>query len=84
MATSTESSLFKGISYVNEIKNEIILSGGTIVFMRDNVLMASEISEAEYRELLNNPHISKLEVLPLKRYGNEGVKYTSTETTTIK
>lgn len=85
MATSTQSSLFKGLSYVNEIKDEIISSGGTIVFMRDNILMASEVSEAEYRQLLNNPYISKLDILPLKRYGNQGTQYiVSTETTTIK
>jgi len=85
MASSTQSSLFKGLSYSNEIKNEIISSGGTIVFMRDNIIMASEVSEAEYRQLLNNPYISKIDVLPLKRYGNQGIQYTiSTETTTIK
>ena len=74
MAT-TQSSLFNNLSYVNEIKDQIVNSGGTIVFMKNNVIVASEISEAEYRELLNSPYIDKLDVLPLKRYGNEGVKY---------
>jgi len=81
MATSTQSSLFKGLTYNDDITNEIISSGGTIVFTRDNVIMASEISEAEYRSLLNNPNILKLEVLPLKRYGNEGITSTSITTT---
>jgi hypothetical protein len=43
--------------------------------MRDNVIMASEISEAQYRELLNSQYIDKLDVLPLKRYGDVGIQY---------
>ena len=76
MATSTQSQVFRDLTYSNNIKDQIINSGGTIVFMRDNVIMASEISEAEYRELLNSPYIEKLDVLPLKRYGDVGIQYT--------
>ena len=76
MATSTQSQVFRDLTYRNNIKDQIINSGGTIVFMRDNVIMASEISEAEYRELLNSPYIEKLDVLPLKRYGDVGIQYT--------
>ena len=47
------------------------------VFMKDNVILASEISEAQYRELLTNPYVDKMDVLPLKRYADEGIKYTS-------
>mgnify|MGYP001769364051 CR=1 FL=1 len=54
MATSTQSAVFTNLSYVNEIKDEIILSGGTIIFTKDNLIIASEISEDEYRELLKN------------------------------
>ena len=76
MPTSTQIPLFTNLSYVNEIKEQILTSGGTIVFMKDNIIVASEISEVEYRELLNNPFIDKLDVLPLKRYGNVGINYT--------
>lgn len=76
MATSTQSAVFTNLSYVNEIKDEIILSGGTIIFTKDNLIIATEVSEDEYRELLKNPYIDKLDVLPAKRYGYEGVKYT--------
>ena len=76
MATSTQSQVFRDLTYSSDIKDQIINSGGTIVFMRDNVIMASEISEAEYRSLLNSPYVEKLDVLPLKRYGNVGIQYT--------
>lgn len=80
MAASTQSTLFRNSTYVNDIKELIILSGGTIVFVKDNIIVASEISEAQYRELLDNPYVDKLDVLPLKRYGNEGIKYTVNDT----
>jgi len=73
---STQSQLFKNLSYVDDVKDQIILSGGTIVFMKDNIIVASEVSEAEYRELLTNPYVDKLDVLPLKRFGNVGSNYT--------
>jgi len=76
MATSTQSQVFKDLTYSSDIKEQIVTSGGTIIFMRDNVIMASEISEAQYRELLLSPYVEKLDVLPLKRYGNVGVQYT--------
>lgn len=79
MAASTQSSLFRNLSYSNEISNQIITSGGTIVFMKDNVIMATEVSEAQYRELLNSPYIEKMDVLPLKRYKNECIKYIETD-----
>lgn len=69
MAASSQSSVYKQLSYSEEIKKEILINGGTIVHMRDNIIIATEVSEAEYRELLNNPHIYKLDVLPAKRYG---------------
>lgn len=75
MTTSTQSTFFTDLTYTNEIKEQIVLSGGTIIFIKDNVIMASEISEAEYRELLNNPYIDKLDVLPLKRYGYNSTTY---------
>lgn len=71
MATSTQSLIFKNLTYSEEIKTEIVNSGGTIIFMKDDIIVASEISEEQYRELLNNPYVDKLDVLPLKRYGNK-------------
>lgn len=79
MATSTESSLFKNLSYSNDIKDEIVASGGTIVFLKDNVIIATEISEAQYNELLNNTYIDKIDVLSAKRYGDEGIKYVESD-----
>lgn len=73
--TSTQTDLFINNTYNNEIKDYIIASGGTVVFQRDNVIMATEVSEAQYRELLNNPYIAKIDILPLKRYKNEGVEF---------
>ncbi len=67
--------IFTQMTYVNEIKENIINSGGTVIFTNDNIIMASEISESQYRELLKSPYIDKMDVLPLKRYKNEGVKY---------
>ena len=71
---TTQSPLFTNLSYVNDIKDQILTSGG-IVFMKDNIIVASEISEAEYRELLNNPFVDKLDVLPLKRFGDVGANF---------
>ena len=79
MATSTENSLFKNLSYSDEIKTSIIISGGTIVFLKDNIIIASEVSEAQYRELLINTHVDKIDVLSLKRYGDVGTQYTQTK-----
>jgi hypothetical protein len=75
MTISSQSSILKKLSYTDEIKNEIINSGGTILLIKDNVLIASEVSESQYLELLKNPNIIKMDVLPLKRYVDEGIKY---------
>lgn len=75
MSTSAQSQVFAGLTYSDYIKEQIISSGGTIIHTRDNIIIASEISEAEYRQLLESPFIDKLDVLPFKRYANEGIKY---------
>lgn len=67
--------IFRNLSYIDNLKQQIIISGGTIIFVKDNIILASEISEAQYRQLLNNPFVEKLDVLPLKRYANEGTKF---------
>lgn len=56
-------------NYNNEIKTLIVNSGGTIIFVKDNMIVASEISEEQYREFLKNPHIEKIDIVPLKHYG---------------
>lgn len=66
---STQTKLYQNLSYIPEIKEQILLSGGTIVYTKDNIIIATEISEAEYVELLKNPNIYKMDVLPAKRYG---------------
>lgn len=53
-----------------EISNLITIEGGSVVYQSGNIIVASEISEELYRELLKNPYIESLEVLPLKRYDN--------------
>jgi len=53
-----------------EISNLITSEGGSVVYQTGNIIVASEISEELYRELLKSPYIESLEVLPLKRYGN--------------
>jgi len=80
MASSTQSSLFGNLTYNSQISTLITASGGTIIFVKDNIIVASEISEAQYRDFLNNPYIDKVDVLPLKRYGNTGVQYTTSGT----
>lgn len=75
-------SLPNSITYNDTIKENIVASGGTIVFIKDNIIVASEISEKQFRELLDNPYIEKIDVLPLKRYKNEGITYTPTEVVT--
>ena len=72
---TTQRAVYQNLTYNDDIKTQIINSGGTVIFTRENIILASEISEKQYRELLNNPYIDKIDVLPLKRYANEGVKY---------
>lgn len=56
------------LTYNDYIKNLISISGGTVVFMKDNMIVASEISEEQYRSLLKNPYIEKIDIIPMKRY----------------
>ena len=81
MTQLTQTVLFSDLTYVGPLKDSIIKSGGTVVFVRDNVILATEISEAQYRELLNSPYIQKMDILPIKRYGENLITYQ--ETTTV-
>jgi len=53
-----------------EISNLIKNEGGAVVYSTGNIIVASEISEELYQELLKSSYIESLEVLPLKRYSN--------------
>lgn len=55
-------------TYNDIIIEEISNSGGTIIFVKENVIIASNISESEYRSLLNSSYINKIDILPLKDY----------------
>jgi hypothetical protein len=67
-------------NYNDVIKKEIINSGGTIIFVKNNCIIASEITEGQYRDFLKNPYIEKIDVVPLKSYG-DAQPITSTEIT---
>ena len=75
MSTSAQNIMISDLTYVSTLKDSIIKSGGTVVFIRDNVMLATEISEAQYRDLLNNPYVDKIDVLPIKRYGTNTLPY---------
>jgi len=63
-------SLITESTFNTEISNLIKNEGGGVVYQSGNIIVASEISEELYRELLKNSYIDSLEVLPLKRYSN--------------
>ena len=62
--------LNQAITYNDPIKQIIVSSGGTIIFTKDNMIIASDLSESQYRELLRSEYVEKIDVLPLKSYGN--------------
>jgi hypothetical protein len=70
MAISKNKTIVSDLTYVTPLKESILKSGGTVVFVRDNLILATEISEEQYRDLLNNPYVDKIDVLPIKRYGD--------------
>lgn len=61
-------------TYNDIIIEEISRSGGTIIFVKENVIIASNISESEYRSLLNSSYINKIDILPLKDYITQTVE----------
>ena len=75
MPAKKDNNIYSNLTYTSILKDSIIKSGGTVVFIRDNLMLATEVSEAQYRELLNSPYIDKIDVLPIKRYGNDIVQY---------
>lgn len=62
------------LTYNASIENEIKNYGGAVLYKNDNIIIASNISEDFYKELLKNPNIDYIESLPLRKYGgNENV-----------
>lgn len=57
------------LMYNSEIEKTITLNGGTVLYSYNNIIMASEISDEFYAELLKNPYIDYIQELPLKKYG---------------
>ncbi len=55
-------------TYNPEISNIVKREGGSVIYSSGNILVVSEVSQELYIELLKNPHIDSLEVLPLKKY----------------
>jgi len=58
------------LSYNSSIESIINLQGGTILYSYDNMIIASEITDSFYSELIKNPNIEYIDSLPLKKYGD--------------
>jgi len=58
------------LSYNSSIENIINTQGGTVLYSYDNIIIASEITDAFYNELYKNPYIEYIESVPLKKYGD--------------
>lgn len=56
------------LSFNTTIEDDIRFNGGNVLYTYDNIIIASEISESFYKELLKNPDIEYIESLPLKRF----------------
>ena len=69
MATSNTESVMAS-TFNPEISNLIKNEGGSVVYQSGNIIVASEVSQELFRELLKSPYIESLEALPLKRYSN--------------
>ena len=66
MAATTQNTIIQ--TYLPEVESTIKQNGGNIVYANNNIIITSEISEELYRELLKNPYIQSIHILPLKRY----------------
>jgi hypothetical protein len=51
------------------IEKEVKQHGGSVLYSYNNIIIASEISDALYVELNKNPFIEYIEEIPLKKYG---------------
>jgi len=58
------------LRYNSEIEENITQNGGTILYSYNNIIVASEISDESYSDLMKNNNIDFLQDLPLKKYGN--------------
>jgi hypothetical protein len=57
------------LKYNSSIIESIGNNNGKIVYSYDNIIIATEINDMLYNELLKNPYIDFIETLPLKQYG---------------
>lgn len=53
-----------------EVENTIKQNSGTIVYSFNNIIIASEINDSLFKELLKSPYIDYIQDLPLKSYGD--------------
>ena len=52
-----------------EVENLIKQNSGTIIYSFNNIIIASEVNESLFKDLLKNPYIDYIQDLPLKSYG---------------
>lgn len=57
------------LRFNSEVEYNIRQHNGTIVYSFNNIIIASEISDTLYSELLKDPYIEYIQDLPLKKYG---------------
>lgn len=58
------------LNYNSEIKNDIVLNGGNVIYSYNNIILATEISDELYTELKKSSYIDYIEEIPLKKYGD--------------
>ena len=56
------------LTYRHEVEALINQHQGIVVYSKDDVIIASDISDSFYNELLKRPYIQIMNTLPLKRY----------------
>ena len=84
MAAAATTNIDQGIvlTYNNEVATLIRQNSGTVIYSKEDIIIASEISDSLYNSLLKSPYVQAITVLPLKRYTGQGATSTTTTTTT--
>jgi hypothetical protein len=67
---NTSNISIEDLTYSSSIEDSISQNGGTVIYSYNNIIIASEISEAFYNELQKNPNIDYIESVALKQYGS--------------
>jgi len=62
------------LTYNQEIERDIKMAGGTVLYSNNNIIIGSEISEEVYRNLLKNPYVDSMYILPLKKYTGQNTQ----------